>query len=147
MRIVRTGYKVLFVIAAFLITVLLHRYVFTRILPYPIEIFVGPIFEGVAFYIGSRTFRGREEPLRPRRAWWRMTAGSRASLVVGVLLCISAALDIVYAITRHSEVPTFVVAFVEDAALAFCYFNSRVRLERLANAVKPAAVANIQLQR
>ena len=119
---------------------------FTRILPYPIEIFVGPVLEGVAFYIGTRTFRGREEPLRPSRAWWRMTARPRASLVIAVLLCISAALDIVYAITRPSEVPTFVVGFVEDAALAFFYFNSRVQLIRLPNGVGPGVVASVPIR-
>jgi hypothetical protein len=146
MRIVRTRYKVLYVIVVFLIILLLQQVVFTRILPYPIEIFVGPILEGTAFYVGTRTFRGSEEPAHASRDWWRMTARPRASLVIGVLLCISAALDIIYAVTRPSEVPTFVVAFVEDAALAFFYFNSRARLERLANGVEPVALEKVPLQ-
>ncbi|MFT4283604.1 MAG: hypothetical protein QM598_02065 [Protaetiibacter sp.] len=42
-------------------------------------------FTVVAMVIGVRSFRGAGEPLRPPRAWWRATATSASSFVLGGL--------------------------------------------------------------
>lgn len=50
------------------------------------------ILAQLAFVIvGVRSFRGKGEPVRPPRAWWRMTARPPAGFVLGCLFLLQAA--------------------------------------------------------
>ena len=46
-------------------------------------------FTVATMIVGVRTFRGADEPLTPRRAWWRATATCTSSLMLGGLFFIA----------------------------------------------------------
>ena len=80
---------------------------------------------------GVRSFRGADEPMKPPRAWWRMTSRPRAGFVIGSSLALTVANDIFSVATGTSEsLFTTVLSAIVDASLAFLYFRSSVRLHR-----------------
>lgn len=52
-------------------------------LPPDFNLFTASAIAVVYFVIGVRTFRGKSEPVAPRRKWWRATATSRSSIALG----------------------------------------------------------------
>jgi hypothetical protein len=93
--------------------------------------------------LGARLFRGRDEPVEPPRAWWRMTARPRLSRVLGIIAAIDSAsivlISISAALGGERSVQLLDRLTYEEAAInavlgaiiAFLYLNSAVRQGKL----------------
>ncbi|TFB88215.1 hypothetical protein E3O44_05950 [Cryobacterium algoricola] len=93
--------------------------------------------------VGARLFRGRGEPVAPRRPWWKMTARPLLSRVLGIIFVLAVASTLLLFITaalgadRSAKtlagltIPETIFDIVLEAALAFLYLNSAVRLARM----------------
>jgi hypothetical protein len=94
-----------------------------------------------AVVLGARLFRGRGEPVEPRRPWWKFTAWPRLSRVLGIVFAcvvvsilisfIAAALGVERAIQsiERITVPDNIVNGVFYSILAFLYLNSASRMK------------------
>lgn len=92
--------------------------------------------------LGARIFRGKDEPVAPRRPWWRMTARRTLSRVVGIIAVVSVlstvAVFIGAAIGSEPSIRALdritlqdgVVSTIFAAVLAFLYLNSAARLPK-----------------
>ena len=90
--------------------------------------------------LGTRLFRGREEPVVPSRPWWQMTARRTLSRVLGtfaLLLVLSSLIGILSAalgVERSLEIvqplPEFILNAGFVGVLAFLYLNSAARLPK-----------------
>lgn len=97
----------------------------------------------VIILLGTRWFRGREEPVAPPRVWWRMTAEPPAGYVLGVLFLLNAATQV---FTFASNDPATIAAvgalwptltvLVCHGLIGLAYLHSSIRLSR-ANAATP----------
>lgn len=54
---------------------------------------IGMLYTTIVLIIGMRVFRGRDEPQKPPRAWWRATATIRSSFSLGVLFIFAGAIS------------------------------------------------------
>lgn len=93
--------------------------------------------------VGARVFRGRGEPVAPRRPWWKMTARPLLSRVLGIIFVLAVASTLLLFITAalgadrsakalaRITIPETVFDIVLEAVLAFLYLNSAVRLARM----------------
>lgn len=94
-----------------------------------------------AVVLGARLFRGRGEPVEPRRPWWKFTAWARLSRVLGIVFAcivvstvitiVAAALGVersVQSIERITLAGT-VINGVFFLILAFLYLNSASRMK------------------
>jgi uncharacterized SAM-binding protein YcdF (DUF218 family) len=94
--------------------------------------------------LGARLFRGGDEAIVPARPWWRMTARPTLSRRLGILFAVLAAsvvvvliLTAVGAYETLPQTPTgetiaiYVTNALENAAFAYLYLNSAVRLKRM----------------
>lgn len=81
--------------------------------------------------IGVRTFRGDGEPIRPPRAWWRMTNKPTAGFVIAALLLVHA----VATATQLGQDSTGVLGFsiVFDVVVAGFYLHSSMKLKTRKN--------------
>jgi hypothetical protein len=122
----KVGYVLLGIVLDFIVNAMIQR-----VVPYPLAVVVANVLYLALFFGGTRLFRGNGEPVAPPRAWWRMTSRARAGFVVGSLLCLSFASDILFLFTRQSDIRfSYVVAAIVDAGLAFLYFRSSIRLRK-----------------
>jgi hypothetical protein len=78
-----------------------------------------------AIVVAARVFRGGDEPVAPRRNWWRMTASPAAGWVMCALLAASAVGNLASPI----GMPALAVAPVQ-LLLAAAYAYSSLRLRR-----------------
>ena len=135
LRIVRARYKLLYFLAWGGLNLLLA----TRVYPYLpfvlVEIIGNAVFV-VVVYVAIRSFRGAREPLEPERAWWRMTATVRSSVVMASVVAVITVLGVL-SFTIWSRVPLtserivdLILDTVEYLTLAALYVNSAVRLHR-----------------
>jgi hypothetical protein len=98
--------------------------------------------------LGARVFRGRDEPVTPRRPWWQMTARPLLSRVLGIIFLMTVISTlIVYVLAaqgdaralhslRHSTIADDVINGLLLAAIAILYLNSAARLGKLPKRVR-----------
>ncbi|MFB2584514.1 hypothetical protein [Herbiconiux liukaitaii] len=140
LRIRRTRWKVLFVVAGVALVGAANAVFLPRILPFPVHLFAGDVLLLAVYFVGTRAFRGRGEPIAPPRARWRMTSRPRAGFVIGTLLALNAALSIVSVVTSADDALIFALSTVRDGALAFLYLRSSIRLRRHPPATEPTPI-------
>lgn len=76
--------------------------------------------------VGVRTFRGTGEPVRPARAWWRMTARPPAGYLLGGLFLAQAA----WWALAPGPSPLAPVAATVSGLIGLAYLAATVRLAR-----------------
>ena len=83
------------------------------------------------FLGGVRSFRGPGEPVKPPRAWWRMTSRPRAGFVVGSLLVLSFVNGVFFAVSGSGNFSlSYAVGTVVDGSLAFLFLRSSIQLRK-----------------
>ena len=144
LRIVRWELKTLYIVVAwivgFVIAGLLRS---ANASPIVLEI-ANQATTFVPFALAVRTFRGRDEPVEPDRAWWRMTAWPTLSRRLGILFAALSAMGAAGLVLTAAGVPVYesttadgselVIAVggtLQFAVLAYLYLNSAVRMKRL----------------
>lgn len=108
------------------------------------------VFNIAALLLGARLFRGRGEAIEPPRPWWRMTARPTLSRRLGILFAVICALGAVATVLTAAGVYArspgvsvsqaaigSAISVLEQAAFAFFYLNSAVRLKRVGVPPKP----------
>ena len=88
------------------------------------------VLQLAGWYLASRVFRGEGEPVRPVRAWWRMTARPLLSGIWSALYIVGLIASIV-ALPFVEITAGDVVSLLVQAALGFLFGLSFVRLRRL----------------
>jgi len=84
------------------------------------------------YFGGVRIFRGAGEPDQPPRSWWRMTSQPRAGFIIGSLLALSSAGNVLDLLSGPPEgLFASMLKATVDAALAFLYVRSSIRLRRV----------------
>jgi hypothetical protein len=154
-RIVRWPYKLLYAVGVWAVAYGIAWPLRLPGVPEIVPLVVGFALPVAAVIVGARIFRTRGEPIRPPRAWWRMTGRSTLSQVVGVLCTIYFVIAIIAVIAAFTllqfEIASTRGVVIGEAVvaglLAFLYLNSaaRIKLEqRRAGATAPSAVAQRQ---
>jgi hypothetical protein len=144
LRIVRTRYKLLYFVAYPVEGLLLNIEV-PPITPHLVQVALGNAGFIVFAYVAVRSFRGRDEPIGPPRAPWRMTGTVRSAVALAVVFLLSTVIGIVaLASPRHpvslGNAIWDVVNILEFLALAVLYINSAVRLHRSPDPATPSPV-------
>lgn len=106
-------------------------------LPPDLNLFTEAAIAVVFFTVGVRTFRGRAEPVAPRREWWRATATSRSSLALGassLLLCGLIAFAFIEGSLRSGRTAPYAVLGFLLLGVGSFYVHSGIR-SRLARSV------------
>ncbi|MCS5731819.1 hypothetical protein N1031_18850 [Herbiconiux moechotypicola] len=129
-RIVKTGWKLLYIVGAVVAIFLVNTLL--RATPWVVAEVLGNAFFVLVFAVGTRSFRGRDEPLLPPRAWWRMTSRPTAGFVVASLFAVFTVTGVVFALTGLSAAhPAQAVSgLLFDGLIATAYAHSSVRLLR-----------------
>lgn len=147
-RIVRWQFKVLYVIGAWLVGVPVVGLLNAVNAPALVGSLANTAVAFASVIVGARIFRGRDEPVAPRRPWWQMTARPLLSRVFGVILglfvasyliiVISAALGVKSSLQslEHLTIAETTSTGVLLAVLAFLYLNSAVRLGKMTPPVR-----------
>jgi hypothetical protein len=142
-RITKWYFKTLFMVVVYFVGLGIHGLLTVVTAPALLVSLVGSLVVLAQFVLGARLFRGRDEPIEPSRAWWRMTSRAPLSWVLGALFAmgaIDAPLAIIRAATgdapamarvQPTKAADLIINGVEIAILAFLYLNSAVRLRKL----------------
>jgi hypothetical protein len=141
LRIVRWELKLAYVVGAWVVGFSLSSLLQALYLPYVvIDLLLGWALNLAVFYVGTRIFRGRGEPIEPPRPWWKMTARPTLSRRLGILFVFGVVCAFVLGILSVAGIdpsprePTPLVYAIDAAlfygVLAFFYLNSAVRLKR-----------------
>jgi hypothetical protein len=133
LRIVKTRYKVLYVVVAILVAVIAVPNFWGQ--PWAwVSIVIGNAVFLSFFVVAIRCFRGREEPVEPKRAVWRFTARPTSGFVMaGVCLWFGAVylMNLVQGLYLDSfQQLDKVINIVLASVLIFGYLNSSVRQVR-----------------
>ena len=139
-RIVRWELKVLYIVVAWIVGYafadLLGRLGTTEI---AVAVF-GTFVDLAAFALAVRIFRGRDEPIDPPRAWWRMTAWPKLSRRLGIVFAALAASMIISLVSMAFGVGGMpgslsvgygLNAAIQFTLLSFLYLNSAAHMARL----------------
>lgn len=145
-RIVRTEYKVLYVIVFDAVSFGVGYLLQLLQAPGGLREFVVIALSLCMFLYGARVFRGPDEALEPRRPWWKMTARRNLSVLFAFLFCL---VTLPFAVETAANISALVAppgcgcasttqllgdAFMSGemllwaATLAFFYINSAARL-------------------
>jgi hypothetical protein len=85
------------------------------------------VLQVAGWYLASRVFRGRDEPVRPARPWWRMTSRPLLSGVLGVAYAVTALVNVVFSFVGFGSVSGW-VSILAEALLAGLFALSFLRL-------------------
>jgi uncharacterized RDD family membrane protein YckC len=85
---------------------------------------------GGLWVFGMRVFRGKGEPVKPARAWWRATYRPRAGRVIGIFLALETVADAFNLAFSDTRAADLILGLVVSAVLCFVYFYSTFRLLR-----------------
>lgn len=85
------------------------------------------VLQLAGWYLASRVFRGRGEPIAPVRAWWRMTARPLLSGILGAGYGLLALVNLVLSFAGFGSAAGTVSILVE-LVLAALFLTSFVRL-------------------
>ncbi|MFD4111770.1 hypothetical protein ACFWWU_37315, partial [Streptomyces sp. NPDC058650] len=97
-RIVRWELKVLYIVVAWIIGYAIADLLSRLGAPGVALEIVNTLVNLAAFALAVRIFRGRDEPIDPPRAWWRMTAWPTLSRRLGILFAVFAAMSVISAV-------------------------------------------------
>jgi len=142
-RITRWYFKVLYVVGAWLVGFPAQSLLTALDAPALVGSLLITAITLASVIVGARLFRGRGEPVAPRRPWWKVTARPLLSRVLGLIFTLSLASTLLLVITatlgvaqsaqslgRMTILDTTTSA-VLSAALAFLYLNSAARLAKM----------------
>ncbi|MDN4613627.1 hypothetical protein P5G50_04090 [Leifsonia sp. F6_8S_P_1B] len=104
------------------------------------------VLQVAGWYLASRLFRGPEEPLRPARAWWRMTSRPLLSGVLGALYVVTALVNVVYSILGYGSLSGW-VSILAEAVLGGLFVLSFLRLRSLGRLSTGAASGELSTTR
>ena len=129
-RIRKTRWKLLYIVIGVLLAGF-NSLVLGPALP-PFVYAVGANVLVLVLYLGGvRSFRGPGEPIKPPRAWWRMTSRPRAGFVVGSLFVLIFVNDVFFAVSGSGDFTfSFALGAVVDASLAFLFLRSSIQLRK-----------------
>lgn len=139
MRIVKWQYKLLYVVASFL----LGHVIFSLLVPHgPGLTVLGGVYDWGIIFVGARIFRGRSEDITAPRDWWRMTSKRTLSRRLGILFTVLTVLAVGGSVLYASHIVIGTRGAMADAAeqassalfsavLAFFYLNCAARLDRV----------------
>lgn len=142
-RITQWYLKLLYVVGAWLVGFPTQSLLTALNAPAQVGSLLSPAITMASVLVGARLFRGRGEPVAPRRPWWKMTAGPLLSRVLGIVFVLFLASTLFLVITATIGVDESVqslgrmtildaaLSVVLSAVLAFLYLNSAVRLAKL----------------
>jgi len=144
LRIVRTRFKLLYFVAYFVEGVLL-RVLLPPATPDVLWVGSGHLLFILFVFVAVRSFRGRDEPIDPPRAPWRMTGTVRSAVILAIVLLVLVTVDVVdFATSRHAVTLVHAVSSLftdlENLVLAVLYINSAVRLRRSPDPIVPKPV-------
>lgn len=125
MRIARTRWKIAYIVVGYLVVAAFEWLV---PLPYLAHYVIASLLMLVYIGLAVRSFRGRDEPTAPPRAWWRKTARPRAGLWLAALF-IAASLATLDGTTHPA--PGYGIADAAQAlVIGLAYLQSSIRLLR-----------------
>lgn len=129
-RIRKTRWKLLYIVIGVVLAVF-NGLVLGPALP-PLAYAVGANVLVLVLYLGGvRSFRGPGEPIKPPRAWWRMTSRPRAGFVVGSLFVLIFASDVFFAVSGSGDFTfSYALGAVVDGSLAFLFLRSSIQLRK-----------------
>ncbi|WP_440710858.1 hypothetical protein [Herbiconiux sp. YIM B11900] len=147
LRIRKTGWKIVYIVVGWVVVTAVGWPIYGLGLPTPLLSVIASVLFLAYVLLGVRVFRGRDEPIVPARAWWRMTAKPTAGFVLGAYFALSLVYEVVLAIVDpagrfpgrpDADVFTFILNLIGTAPLVYLYLNSSIRLVRSPPAVVPA---------
>ena len=142
-RITRWYFKLLYVIGAWLVGIPAQGLLAALNAPALVSSLLLTAITLASVFVGARVFRGRGEPVAPRRPWWKMTARPLLSRVLGIIstlflasilfLAITATLGVDESVESLGSTPILdtTINVVLMAVLAFLYLNSAIRLAKI----------------
>ncbi|HEY9366750.1 MAG TPA: hypothetical protein VIP55_08975 [Agromyces sp.] len=139
-RIVRWELKVLYIVVAWIIGYAIADLLSRLGTPGVALDIVNTLVNLAAFALAVRIFRGRDEPIDPPRAWWRMTAWPTLSRRLGIVFAVFAAMSVISAVLSavgvgglpsSATVGLGISAAVQTGLLSFLYLNSAAHMARL----------------
>lgn len=143
-RITRTGWKAVYLLAYLVLGQLAYRLIPASV----VTTVVIDIVQLFGIWYATRVFRARGEPVAPARLWWRATAWETASWRLGVLFLLGFLINpisqVVVVLGLGSDRFTALTPFeLIDSMLYFgllaaFYLNSWVRLRAVPTPLKPA---------
>jgi hypothetical protein len=142
LRIVRWELKTLYIVVAWIVGFVVADLLRTVGAPVVVVELMNVLTTFAPFALAVRIFRGRDEPVEPPRAWWRMTAWPVLSRRLGILFAVLVALGVLALVLAAVGVPEYqsvgadwiasaISGCVQFAVLAYLYLNSAVRMKRL----------------
>lgn len=131
LRLRKTRWKTVYLALSLAVVYVLNGVILAPVVTNPLAVVAANLVTLLLYFGGVRSFRGAGEPIKSPRAWWRMTSRPRAGFVIGTLLALSVASGLFLAV---SEPPvslfSSLLGSLVDAALAFLYLRSSLRLRR-----------------
>lgn len=131
MRIRKTGWKVLYVIAGWVVIGSVNQLIVALHVVQPLSEILSMLLFFAFVLIGARSFRGAREAVEPPRAWWRVTARPTAGFVIGTLSLLFAAFAVILVVLRPGDyVVTNLGSGLGYTIVAVVYLHSSIRLTR-----------------
>lgn len=117
--------------------------------------FTGLIVDTTGVLYGARVFRARGEPVRPPRAWWRMTGWPTLSRSLGILFTVLATIALISLLqgilgatpSTPLDLAAAAAFLIEMAFFAWLYLNSTARLRRAGITAPPKFPKPVKLTR
>ena len=142
LRIVRWELKTLYIVVAWIVGFVVAGLLRSLGSPTVVLESANALTTFVPFALAVRIFRGRDEPVEPPRAWWRMTAWPTLSRRLGILFAVLTAVGVVGVALLLAGVPGAVApaqggvavsvsSTLQFGVLAFLYLDSAIRMSRL----------------
>jgi hypothetical protein len=129
-RIRKTRWKLTYILVGLLLAGF-NGLVLSPALP-PVASALGANLLGLLLYLGgARSFRGPGEPVKPPRAWWRMTSRPRAGFVIGSLLVLSFVNGVFFVMFGSGDSTlSYALGTAIDGSLAFMFLRSSIQLRK-----------------
>ena len=138
LRLRKTRWKIAYIAVGVGLSAVINGVVVPGLLGEPSTAVASNVFFALFVFGGVRSFRGSDEPVKPPRAWLRMTARPRAGFVLGGL-CVLFFISSIFSVAFSASDPAS--AGVDDALvnalLAFLYIRSSIRLHRTPPKTEP----------
>lgn len=130
-RIRRTGWKVLYVIAGLVVVEAVDQLIVALDLAQPLAKILSMLLFFGFVLLGARSFRGAGEAIEPPRAWWRVTARPTAGFLIAALSALFAGFAGALLVLRPDDyVLNNVGSGIGYAIVAAAYLHSSIRLTR-----------------